>query len=135
MATFDYVKTANTALRLIERFGRDGTFRQLTDQAADPNKPWRGAADPTAAPAASVPNIKFAAVPPSSANALGMNTTDNDLVKRSTQILIVAPGPTLPNNLAEFHEVIDGGITWRITGVETLRPADLTLLYFVGVAQ
>lgn len=126
----DYVALAQTALELIKANGRQVTFRQLVDTPADSNKPWRGAADPTAG--GTTEAAWCVAVPPSSANQLGMSTTDNDLVKRSEQILIVAPGL---NDLADFEEVIDGTVTYRITGVETLRPADVTLLYFVGVAQ
>lgn len=128
----DYVALAQVALDLVKANGRQVTFRQLTDTPADANKPWRGATDPTTGATAAVWAV---AVPPSSATSLGMSTSDNDLVKRSTQILIVAPGPTLPDDLADFEEVIDGTVTYRITGTETLRPGDTTLLYFVGIAQ
>lgn len=125
----DYTALAATALRLVKDSGRLVQFRKLNSDPVDNAKPWRGAADPTVGGV--TVDAYAVAVPPSSASALGLSTSDSDLVKRSEQILIVAPASA---DLAEFHEVIDGR-TWRITGVETLRPADTTLLYFVGVAQ
>jgi hypothetical protein len=52
-------------------------------------------------------------------------------VKRAEQILIAVADA----DIEDFDEVVDGSARWRVTGVEKLRPADTTLLFFVGVAR
>ncbi len=130
----DYVALANQALTLITDNGRSVTFRRLDRTPADPAMPWRGAADPRATPDASVAGPAVA-VPPSGAAALGLRVEDSELVKRSEQIFIVALGATSTDDLTTFDEVLDGTELWKIVGVEKLRPAATTLLYFVGVAR
>jgi hypothetical protein len=60
----DYVRLAATAKRLVESNGRPVSFVRLQDAPADPDKPWRGAADPRTPPAATVAGAAVA-VPPS----------------------------------------------------------------------
>lgn len=134
MAGVDYNALAATARGLVEANGRQVTLRKLATTPADANKPWRGAASPAGAPAAQAAPYGVA-VPPSSAVALGMSTKDTDLVKRSEQIFILTPveGETL--DYSTMTELVDGTEPYRIVAVEKLRPADVTLLYFVGVAR
>lgn len=131
----DYIKLATTALRLVEGAGRDVTFRRLNRTTLDDAaKPWRGTATPRAAVAASV-TASAVAIHPSEASLLGIATEDSELIKRSDQILIVALGATSTDDLSTFEEVLDGTTLWKIVRVDTLRPADTTLLYFVGVKR
>ena len=126
---------ADLARRLVAARGREVSFIKLNATPADPAKPWRGAANPRAAPGdtASVPSVF---VPPSSASQLGLSTVSEELLRRSTQIAICAPGSSSTDNLEEFDEVVDkDGSRWKITFVETLRPADVRIVYFVGLAQ
>lgn len=130
----DYTELATEAQTLVAGTGRSVTFVQLDRDPADPSKPWRGASDPRATPESTVAGSAVF-VEPSSATALGMSTEIVDsLVKRSEAIMIVALGPTVTADLQDYDEVIDGSKTWRIEGVEKLQPADVVLLYFVGVA-
>jgi hypothetical protein len=64
-----------------------------------------------------------------------MSTHDNDLVKRSEQIFIITPVAGEALDYSDMTELVDGGEPYRIVGVEKLRPADVTLLYFIGVAR
>jgi len=134
MAGVDYAALAVTARALVEANGRQVTLRKLATTPADAGKPWRGATDP-ASPAAATATPYGVAVPPSSATSLGMSTQDNDLVKRSEQIFIITPVEGETNDYSEMTELVDGGEPYRIIGVEKLRPATVTLLYFIGVAR
>jgi hypothetical protein len=131
----DYVSLAATAKRLITANGREVTFVRFNRTAADAAKPWKGAADPRTDPDASE-TLDAVFVEPSSAVRLGISTVNSELVKRSTQILIAAPGSDFAEDLSTFEEVIDSdGVKWRITTSEKLKPAEVTLLYFIGVAR
>lgn len=126
----DYVRLAATAKRLVEANGRDLSFVRLAETPTDPAEPWRGKTAPREA--ATVVLGSGVAVPPSSATTLGIHVMDDHFLKRSDQILICVAEEEIDN----FDEVIDEGSTvWKIEGVEKLRPAETTLLYFVGVKR
>jgi hypothetical protein len=134
MAGF-YENLADVASSLLTQFGRTVTFRRLNKNTLDDAaKPWRGTATPRASVDASVDG-QAVSVSPSAASRLGITTEDSDLIKRSQEILIVALGSTSTDDLATFDEVLDGTKLWKISAVETLKPANLTLLYFVGVRR
>lgn len=128
----DYAKLQQTAIRLVEENGREVTFIEHSEVLPDPNKPWEGEADPRATPNST--SAQFAVfVDPASASRLGLSTSQPDLIKRSEQIMIVAPGS---EDLLKFQEVLDSdGTYWKILFLETLRPADLTLVSYVGVRR
>lgn len=134
MAGIDYAAIAATACALVEANGRQVTLRRFNTTPSDGAKPWRGNTNPVAAPAASATPYGVA-VPPSSATSLGMSTQDNDLVKRSEQIFIITPVNGETEDYSTMNELVDGTEPYRVVGVEKLRPADVTLLYFVGVAR
>lgn len=134
MAGVDYEALAATARALVEANGRQVTLRKLATTPADASKPWRGATNP-ASPAAASATPYGVAVPPSSATSLGMSTQDNDLVKRSEQIFIITPVDGETADYSDMTELVDGSEPYRIIGVEKLRPANTTLLYFIGVAR
>jgi len=127
----DYVALAATATRLVEANGRALSFIRLEDTPTDANEPWRGNTAPRNL-ADSVVLGSGVAVPPSSASTLGIHVTDDHFLKRAEQILICVADSDIEN----YDEVIDEGSTvWKITGVEKLRPATTTLLFFVGVKR
>lgn len=131
--TKDYSGTLATARRLVNNFGRQVTFLQLASGApgTEPDKPWRGSAAQRAAPVAQT-TADAVAVPPSDGTRLGLNLSQPELLKSAEQIFIVAPPEV---ELDPFHLVQDGGQDYRILFIEKLRPATVTLLYFVGVAR
>lgn len=134
MAGVDYAALAVTARSLVEANGRQVTLRRLEDAPSDVSKPWRGPTNP-ASPADATATPSGVAVPPSSLVTLGMTTSDSDLVKRSSSIFIITPVSGETEDYSTFHELVDDGEPFRIVAVEKLRPANVTLLYFIGVAR
>lgn len=127
----DYTKLAATASRLVTNAGRTITLVQFNSTPAEASKPWRGATTPRTDPDATL-EVSGVFVEPSSAVRLGMSTEISDLLKRSTQIIIVAATA----DLSGYQEIIDSDTKrWKIVGMEKLQPADTTLLYFIGVAR
>lgn len=130
----DYTALATTANILLADFGRSVKLVKMNRTAGTPSQPWLGPTDPRANVVAQLTLIAVF-VEPSSLEQLGISTKDSDLVKRSTKIMIIAPGSALTHDLATFDEVEDGAMRWRITAIETLKPGATTLLYFIGVAR
>ena len=135
MAAVDYATLAETAKTLIEQNGRLITFNRFNQTPGDNAKPWLGPTDPRSSVDATA-TISGVFVPPSGAAALGLRTVDSDLLKRTAEIAIVAPGSVSPPfDLATANEVVDGGVKKKVTFTETLKPGSTTVLYFVGVAR
>lgn len=117
--------------------GRRVVFVKLAEGASDPEKPWRGAADPRGAGSTRV-NGAAVVVPPSSLQSLGMSTSSVEtMVQRAEQIMIaVVEGGAGAPALEGFTEVEDNGTYWRITSIEALRPGEgVAILYFIGVRR
>lgn len=121
-----------TAQRLITENGRSVTLVQLDKDPPDTDKPWAGPTDPRAVPEATL-TLDAVFVEPSSATRLGLSSDASELVKRSTQILIVSPGASA--DLTIYTEVTDGSIIWKITTVEVLKPGSSVALGFIGVKR
>lgn len=130
----DYVKSLATAKRLIQEAGRQVTILQLASTSAEPTQPWASPTTPRATPDAST-MVYAVAVPPSSAQQLGLGVVAEDLMARVSQILICEPGTDDPDNLHLYHIVQDGGHDHKIVFAERLRPADTTLLYYLGLER
>lgn len=133
MTEKDYSLNLATAKRLVRKFGRSIELRKLASASPSPAEPWLGVADPVAS-GTSV-TLFAVPVPPSSASSLGFSASQQDLMKNLSQIFIAEVGETDPENLNEYHTVFDGGTEYKIEFVEKLKPANLTLLYFIGVAR
>lgn len=117
------------ARELIAADGRLVTFSKLDGTASDPAKPWWGPGAPTLAASVSA----YAVFLPDGAG-FGKMIEDNELFKSSEQMLLVAP-PTSGEVLGDYHVVQDGGVRWKINIVKELKPADLTVLYAMGVSR
>lgn len=138
----DHTDFLELARELIADDGRQVTFIKLTDVVADNSKPWRG----PGAPAILASVTTFAVfLPDGTLGTLGLGggfgtfNTDDDLFKSSEEILLVAP-PTTGENLTDFHLVVDGATATtdnarKINLSKELRPADLTVLYAMGVSR
>lgn len=129
----DYVRLSATANRLIEKNGRSIQFVRLNESPADPDKPWNGPA------AGGEGNLDLFGVfvPPNTVrqfglSALGEGTEFQDLLTMSEQVIITAQAE---NDLRLYTEVVDRSQRWGIIGLQVLRPADVTLLAFVGVRR
>lgn len=124
----NYDRIAQTAQRLVAKNGRSITLVKLNATSADPDKPWRGAEDPRGDDAEELV-VPAVFVGPT---ALGFAATSQDLFKGCSQICIVATTA----DLIGFNEVLDAdGKRWKIAHIEKLKPAQTTLLYYIGVKR
>lgn len=123
----DFARAVALAQRLINKNGRSVTIQRLDATAADSNKPWRGAGEPTVAQ--EVP--QKAVFLPSSGTDLGGLVTDDELLKRAEQVCLVA-GDT---DLTGFNIISDDSIKWKIEWIQVLKPADVIVLYAIGVKR
>lgn len=127
----DYTALAAKAATLVQNSGRQITLVQYDDTLEDSNKPWRGPVNARTSPKSTL-QVYGVFVEPSSATKLGMSTEVSDLLKRSKQVIIIASTA----DLSIYNEVLDSDNSrWKIVGMEKLKPASTTLLYFMGVAQ
>ena len=129
----DYVKLATTAKRLVEKNGRSVVLTGLEGSSVDTDKPWLGPMDAVGVP---LP-ISGVFVPPNTIRqfgltALGHGTEYIDLVDFSEQIMITFPGET---DLRQYRTLVDNSQDWRIIGIQSLKPGDITLLAFIGVRR
>lgn len=130
----DYSGNLATAKRLVRKFGRQVTLLQLDGAPADPSKPWEGSSDPRGTPVAQASTYAVA-VSPGSTKELGLGIELPELTADVEQVLIAEPGEDDPENLENYHVVVDGGEQYKVAFVEKLKPANLTLLYFIGVSK
>lgn len=122
MITFDYSRPLATANRLIAKYGQNGFVRR-------PGAKIGGtASNPIFGPPTNDP-ARFVIT--------GYSTEDID----GTRILakdkkaLVAPG-TLPSDPSTPDLLVEAdGSTWKIVDVDTLRPAETTLLHTVQVRR
>ncbi len=128
----DYIKIAATALRLIKDAGREITFLKFDDTPDDVTKPWAKNADLRTGPASVSTKLFAVSIHPTDINVLGIRIRDNDLMKQLREILIIAPG-TFQGDLKEYQELDDGIRRFRITFMEQLKPANVTVLWYAGV--
>ena len=135
MTAIDYNAMAAVAEQLIDENGREITIFRFDQTFTDSAKPWKGPTDPRGTPDETA-TLNAVFVPISGAASLGMKTLDQDLLKRTEQVCLIAPGVTsVPFDLATANEIIDGGVNSKVTFVETLKPGDTVLLYYVGVSR
>jgi hypothetical protein len=121
MAAFDYARPLATANRLIARFGQTGAVRRDGEDTGPAYDPTPG--EPVDHPA------QFAIVD------FSAREIDGTRVLMGDKKALLAPGsltivPGLSDRLVEA-----GGAVWDIVGVETLRPAETTLLYTLVIRQ
>lgn len=126
----NYARLAATAARLVAANGRLVTLVKLNTTPANPAAPWEGPADPRAGATSAQHHAVF--VEPDSLIRLGESFKTKDFIKNSHKIAIVGTSADLEG----FEEILDDdGKRWRILGMEKLRPATITLAYFIGVAH
>lgn len=115
MIAFDYTRTLATANRLIERFGQLGAVRR-------PGTPTGPSYDPTPGTPTDDP-ARFVIT------AYEARDVDGTRILATDKKALVAPG-SLPSAPALSDKLVEAdGTEWHIVGVETLRPAETTLLY------
>jgi hypothetical protein len=127
----DHSKFLALARHLIAREGRSVTFGKLDDSSADSERPWKTSGNN---PANLVGAVDCIAVFLPDGSGFGKGVEDNDLFKSSEQMLLVAP-PTTGEDLSTHSVVVDGARRWKINVIKELKPADLTVLFAMGVSR
>lgn len=135
--SFNYNKLAATARRLVERFGRTVTLVKYDhdeDNLINPAKPWRGVQAPRGADATEVVQ-SMVFVEPSSAEKFGLKVEMSVSHSRIRMVGLLAPGPGDTNSYAEFDEIIDGNLRWKIMSSNNLIPGPVPMIYFFTVER
>lgn len=138
----DYVKLAAKARTLITQNGRTVTLVKPTKTSADPAQPWNGPAAPVTDPVdpddgeikLEVPGVQLLpnAVRVFGLSALGDANEFRGLITYSELVYIVFQGE---ENLESYTFVRDDGVDFQIEATQALKPANTTLLGFIGVRR
>lgn len=122
MPPFDYSRPLATANRLIERYGQLGAIRRTPEPDENDYDPTPGAA--VDHPARLV-MVEF-----------GANEIDGSRIRATDKKALVSPGSLTIEPTTSDHLVEADGSVWNIIPpVQTLRPAEMTLLYTLQVRQ
>lgn len=119
MTAFDYSRPLATANRLIERFGQLGAVRST-------GEPWGPEYDPTPGADVDYP-ARFVIV------AFDAKEIDGTRILATDKKALVAPGALTSDPTPADLLVEKSGVSWSIVAVDTLRPAETTLLYTLQV--
>jgi len=122
----DYTKSAQTALKLIKKFGVVGSFLRNEGIPIDIDKPWKGS--------------NTAEVPyPANIALVPIGAKDKSLMSDSIASKIIA---TAYMDAVEFTEVptiadsiLHDGIKWQIESIEPLKPATVNIVWQMVVSQ
>ena len=133
MAGPDYVKLAAKAQSLITQSGRTITLVKPGQVDNDPTKPWTGvqvAGEITL----EIPGV---AVVPNAVRVFGLSALGDanefrGLITYAELVYIVFQGE---EQLEDYTIVRDGGIDYQIEATQELKPANITLLGFIGVRR
>lgn len=122
----DYTKAANTALKLIKKFGLSGLFIRNEGLTSDNTKPWGGKE------LTDIGYPAYIALVPMSSSDRSM-LTDSIAVKSLSLAFMDAVGFT------EIPEVGDSisvdGVIWQIETIEPLKPATVNIVWQMVVSQ
>ena len=129
----NYEKLSLKARKLITDNGRTITLVRQNETPIDMTKPWNGS---LAAPETTleVPAMQLLpnAVRVFGLSALGDASKLDGLLSVSEYVYVLFQGEV---NLHQFTFVRDGGIDFNIEATQALKPANTTLLGFIGVRR
>lgn len=133
----NYTKAAALAQKLITDNGKTVNLIRTSETPQDVDKPWNGpdpAEDPSQEIILTVPALQLMPnqVRVFNLSALGDATILNGLLSLAELVYIVFQGE---NDLEQFTFLEDNGVRYHIEGTQTLRPANTTLLGYVGVRR
>jgi hypothetical protein len=127
----DHQEFLDLARELIANDGRLVTFGKPTTVSSDASKPWKG---PGVQPPELLEPVSVYAVFLPVGSGFSLMQTDEGMFKNSEQVLLVAP-PLTGEVLNDYSIIVDGGVRWKIDAMNVLAPADLTLLFAMGVSR
>ena len=128
----NYAKLALTAKRLISENGRTIQLIRPSEIAVDPEAPWNGGTSTEIS--FDVPAVQLLpnAVRIFGLSALGEAGMMQGLVSVAELVYVVFQEEL---DLKQFTFVRDGGIDFTIEAVQMLKPANTTILGFIGVRR
>ena len=127
----DYSNFVQTAKRLLTSKGRKVALQQLSADTPDPTKPWNGTTNQNIIMQYSDTVCVFV---PFIGKDLGVVVQDKELLKRSTQVVLVPPiAEGLEDTINQIRD--SDGTLWKIVWSQCLKPAEQTVLYLFGVAR
>lgn len=134
----NFLKSAATAKRLIEKNGRLVQLLKANTAPDNPAEPWLGNSNaPSTGEGGDSRDVKVAFVPPSG-SGLGRSVVQalSGNGKRLDEIGLIASA-SLPAgvNLEGFDRVRDGSDIWQIVGMHHLKPADVSILFAIGLTK
>jgi len=130
MATAFDIEMRDTALELIDEFGRTVILRQRrAEEAADPSKPWRGSE------VESADTSVRCVILPLTRQAFndGDRYANGDVIRADDQRAYIAPGSF--SGLAPGDVIVDGEARWMVMQVREYRPGEATLLWELWVRR
>lgn len=125
----DYTEFVTIAKELIGDAGRSIKVQRLSATAADAAKPWKGPSSPTVATEVTTTGLFLEIF---SFLKLGLEVTDDNLLKRIDQVVLIAQ---TPSDISEYDTIVDGTTTWKIDWVRVLKPGSTILIYWAGVTR
>ena len=129
----DYSRQLAQVKKAIRDKGREIKLIKFDDTPTDANKPWGQSNNSRDRARYSV--SVFALNVPLMGNDLGFNKKKLDLISDSELEFLVEPGEDDPENLNDYNVLEDDGIQYKITAVDRLKPATLTLMYAIGASR
>lgn len=130
----DYTRLAATAKRLVEKNGRTLSLYKRSRTASAPLQPWRGTVEQD--PAGAGISVIGVVVPAAGSGFGRARTVDGTLAESFDEVAIVAAA-SLPDGveLEGFSNLVDDSRSWKIDGVEKLKPGDTSLLYVLRLSS
>lgn len=129
----NYTKLAAKAQKLITDAGRSITLVRKNETPVDPAKPWNGSiVSPETTLVVPAVQLLPNAVRVFGLSALGDASKLDGLLSVSEYVYILFQGEA---DLHQFTFVRDGGIDFNIEATQALKPANTTLLGFIGVRR
>ena len=131
----DYAAKLAKVKAKIRAKGRQITLSNIDPDSADTNKPWLAATNPRDPLNTDSTTIYAVNVPMIAASSLGIRSEAVELCKDTQSVYIAEPGENTPEDFDQYQLVTDGNQEFKISFIEKLKPADTTLLYYIGVAS
>ena len=129
MAAFDYVGLAADVRELVQEFGAPVLLEKMDATPVDANMPWKGPASPAVALSQAASGVRV----PAQGNALGRDLLSPELLAKVDDVYLVEPVEGV--DLEQFNAVSVDAKRYRVEWAQTLKPADVPLLYVFGVCR
>ena len=131
----DYAAKLAKVKAKIRAKGRQIMLSKIYSNSADVGRPWLAAGDSRDQMIAANATVYAVNIPMGAAGSLGLRSEVVELYKNTQSVYIAEPGEDSPEDFDRYQLITDGGQEFKISFIEKLKPADTTLLYYIGVAS